>query len=239
VSKTKVKVMKAFIAGTSMLDAPLFDGWEEIVVQTPYGEVLPRIRSGYIFLQRHGAQRVPPHRINHLANIWALKSMKVQKIVAINSVGSLQPGIEPGSFVIPDDFFSPFQAPTFFDKEMRFTVPRMNEGLARRLHRVCLKLDMNVRLGGVYIQTAGPRLETRAEINFFSKIGEVIGMTLASEATLCMEQRLPYVPICSVDNYCNGIISKRLTVRQIAMNAKKSVEILERLVGALIRESGL
>ena len=230
--------MKAFIAGTSMLSAPTFDRWERIVVQTPYGEVLLRRTAGYVFLQRHGTQNVPPHNINHLANVWALKSIKVQKVVAMNSVGSLQPGINPGAFVIPDDFFSPCRVPTFFEEEMRFTVPHMDESLAKRLYRVCRRLNMDVTLGGVYIQTTGPRLETKAEINFFRKFGDIVGMTLASEATLCMEQRIPYVSICSVDNYCNGITRKPLTVTRITRNAKKSTQAFERLVSTLVQENG-
>ena len=189
-------------------------------------------------MQRHGIQNVPPHNINHLANVWALKSVKAQRIVAINSVGSLQPGIKPGAFVIPDDFFSPCRIPTFFDAEMQFTVPHMDEDLAKRLYGVCRRLDMNVTRGGVYIQAIGPRLETRAEVNFFKRFGDIVGMTLASEATLCMEQRIPYVSICSVDNYCNGITSKPLTVSQIARNAKRSVQAFERLVSTLVQENG-
>jgi 5'-methylthioadenosine phosphorylase len=230
--------VKAFIAGTSMLSASIFDTWEKVPVLTPYGEVLLQKTSGYVFLQRHGTQKVPPHKINHLANVWALKSIKAQAVVAMNSVGSLQPGIKPGSFLIPDDFFSPSRIPTFFEDEMTFTVPHMDQGLAKRLHRVCSRLGMAATLGGTYIQTIGPRLETRAEITFFKTCGEVVGMTLASEATLCMEQRIPYVSICSVDNYGNGITNKPLTVAQIAKNSKKSMQAFESLINVLVREQG-
>ena len=230
--------MKAFIAGTSLLSAPIFDRWVKIVVQTPYGEVLLRKTPGHVFLQRHGPQNVPPHNINHQANVWAMKSLKVQKVVAINSVGSLQTGIKPGSFVIPDDFFTLCGVPTFFEGEMRFTVPHMDKNLAKHLLRVCRRLDMDVTLGGIYIQTTGPRLETKAEINFFKRFGDIVGMTLASEATLCMEQRIPYVSICSVDNYGNGIAGKPLTVAQMTRNAKRSVRAFERLINTLVQENG-
>ena len=82
------------------------------------------------------------------------------------------------------------------------------------------------------------KAETRAEINFFKRFGDIVGMTLASEATLCMEQGIPYASICSVDNYCNGIGDKPLTVAQITGNAKKSMLAFERLVNALIQENG-
>jgi 5'-methylthioadenosine phosphorylase len=230
--------MKAFIAGTSMLSTPTFDSWKKTVIETPYGDVHLRKIAGYVFLQRHGTDKVPPHSINHLANVWALKSVKAREIVAINSAGSLQTRIKPGSFVIPHDFFSLCGAPTFFEKEMRFMVPRMDEDLAKRLYGACRRLDMNVTSGGIYIQTTGPRLETRAEINFFKKFGDIVGMTLASEATLCMEQGIPYASICSVDNYCNGVAKKPLTLAQMTGNAKKSVQAFERLINTLVRESG-
>ena len=221
-----------------MVGAPIFDKWEQVDVQTPYGDVLLRRTSGYVYLQRHGAQKLPPHNINHLANIWALKSLKVRAVVAINSVGSLQPEIKPGAFLIPDDFFSPCRVPTFFQEEMRFMVPRMAEALAKRLCKFCRRLKMDVTLGGVYVQTTGPRLETKAEINFFRRFGDVVGMTLASEATLCMEQRIPYVSICSVDNYANGIARKPLTIQEVVGRAKRSRQALEFLVKALIQENG-
>jgi purine nucleoside phosphorylase len=228
--------MRALIAGTSMLSSSLFDTWKEATLSTPYGKVLLRKTSGYLFLQRHGARKVPPHNINHLANVWALKSSGVTKVVAINSVGSLQSGLKPGTFAIPDDFFSPGRVPTFFEEEMKFTVPRMDERLAKELYRVSQSLGLKVSLGGIYIQTMGPRLETRAEIKFFRRYGDMVGMTLASEATLCMEQHIPYASICSIDNYCHGIMKKPLTVTEITRNANKSMQALERLVRTLVEQ---
>jgi purine nucleoside phosphorylase len=229
-------VMRALIAGTSLLGSSVFDTWKDATLSTPYGEVYLRKTSGYLFLQRHGIRKVPPHNINHLANVWALKSSGVTKVVAINSVGSLQPGLKPGTFAIPDDFFSPCRVPTFFEEEMKFTVPRMDEPLAKELYQISRSLGMKVSLGGIYIQTIGPRLETRAEIKFFRQYGDMVGMTLASEATLCMEQQIPYASICSIDNYCHGIMKKPLTVTEIVHNARKSMQALEQLVRTLVEE---
>jgi purine nucleoside phosphorylase len=227
--------MRALIAGTSLLASAFFSEWENLRVKTPYGAVLLKKTGGYLFMQRHATGRVPPHRINHAANIWALEKMGVERIVAINSVGSLKRTIRPGTFVIPDDFFSPWAVPTFFETEMRFVVPRMDDALAERLHRVCLKLGMKVTLGGTYVQTSGPRLETRAEIAFLKQVGDLVGMTLASEATLCLEKQIPYVSLCSVDNYCNGVVKKSLTMTEIAANASNSLTTLERLIKVLVK----
>jgi 5'-methylthioadenosine phosphorylase len=228
--------MRALIAGTSLLTSSLFSEWEDVRVKTPYGNVLLKKTAGYLFLQRHGTGKVPPHRINHHANIWAIESMGVQKVVAINSVGSLKRTIRPGTFLIPDDFFSPWAIPTFFEAEMRFLVPRMDDGLAERLYRVCLRVGMKVALGGTYVQARGPRLETRAEINFFKKAGDLVGMTLASEATLCLEKQILYASLCSVDNYCNGIVKKPLTISEIAANANKNLTALENLIKVLVED---
>jgi len=231
--------MKALIGGTSLLASSVFDGWEDLRVKTPYGPVLLKKTGGYLFVQRHGSDRVPPHRINHAANIWALEKMGAESIVAINSVGSLKQSIRPGTFVIPDDFFSPWTVPTFFETEMRFVVPQMDAELATRFRRVCLRLGMKVRLGGTYIQTSGPRLETRAEIAFLKQAGDLVGMTLASEATLCIEKEIPYASLCSVDNYCNGIAKKPLTIAQITANGRKSLSAIENLITVLVKDKQL
>jgi 5'-methylthioadenosine phosphorylase len=228
--------MRALIAGTSLLTSSVFSEWEDVRVKTPYGTVLLKKTEGYLFLQRHGTAKVPPHRINHHANIWAIESMGAQKVVAINSVGSLKRNIKPGMFLIPDDFFSPWSIPTFFETEMRFLVPRMDDGLAERLHRICLRLGMKVVLGGTYVQARGPRLETRAEVDFLKKVGDLVGMTLASEATLCLEKQMSYASICSVDNYCNGIVKKPLTISEIAKNATKNLTALEMLIKILVKD---
>jgi 5'-methylthioadenosine phosphorylase len=98
--------MIAIIAGTSLMNSHLFENWDDIPVETPFGKVILKRASQYLFLQRHGAKLVPPHRINHHANIWALKSLNVEGVIAVNSVGSLKMNIKPGTFVIPDDFVS-------------------------------------------------------------------------------------------------------------------------------------
>ena len=67
--------MIAIVAGTTLLRSMLFENWDETTVETPYGRASVRKASQYLFLQRHGKKAVPPHMINHRANIWALKSL--------------------------------------------------------------------------------------------------------------------------------------------------------------------
>ena len=227
--------MNCIIGGTSLLHSKIFSGWDEEVIKTPYGKISVRIDKKNIFLQRHGfLHHLPPHKINHRANIWALKNLNVQKMLSINSVGSLKIKLKPGTLIIPHDFISPWNIVTFFDNEMRFTVPEMNKILQKYIYKVCKEIKIPVYPGGVYIQTIGPRLETRAEINMLKKFGDVIGMTLASEATLCMEYNIPYASICSIDNYCNGVIKRPLTMNEIEKNIKININKIETIIQVIL-----
>jgi len=226
--------MKAIIGGTSLLNSTVLAGLKRQIVETPYGAVPLSIRDNWVFLQRHGNPPVPPHMINHRANISAMRSLGVTHIVSINSVGSLNTAIPPGSFLVPDDFVSIWQIPTFHDKDMRFMVPQMDLHLANSLYGICKKLIADVQLGGVYIQTLGPRLETKAEIRMLKAYGDIIGMTMASEATLCLECQIPYASLCSIDNYCNGIVETPLTMREIEENVADNIEKVLEVIEALV-----
>ncbi len=228
--------MKAIIAGTSLMHSHLFDNWDDVPVETPYGKVMLKKASQYLFLQRHGTRLVAPHKINHHANIWALRSLNTEGIIAVNSVGSLKLSIKPGTLLIPDDFVSPWNVTTFFDFEMRFTVPVMNMDYARRMFGICEKLGAETMLGGVYIQTTGPRFETRAEVNILKKFGDVVGMTMASEATLCMEYSIPYVSLSSVDNYCNGIMKTPLRIEEVEENISRNSRTIEAILQTILAE---
>ncbi len=222
--------MWAIIGGTSLLSSPFFDRWRETDCATAYGSVRVRTADGFIFLQRHGDPPVPPHSINHRANIEALHLSGVKRILSVNSVGSMKRDIAPGTLLIPDDFLSPWSSATFWDREVQYVVPRMDKALQGEVLSLCLEMDLPVRSGGVYVQTIGPRLETKAEIRMLQEFGDVVGMTMASEATLAMERGIPYASLCSVDNYANGISDVPLTMDEIytnvALNLKGIVRVL-------------
>lgn len=222
--------MNGIIGGTSLLNSSIFTGWEEKKIETPFGDTFIRTNGDNVFIQRHGNPPSPPHMINYKANIWALKTLVVQKVLSINSVGSLKGKIKPGMFVIPDDFICLWSVPTFYEKEMKFIVPEMHSGMREYLCKLCKELGINAHTGGVYIQTLGPRLETRAEIGLLKRFGDIVGMTMASEATLCMEYEMPYASLCSVDNYCHGIIKTPLTMEEISRNCQKNIKAVEALI---------
>ena len=226
----------AIIGGSGMLDAELFAGLRKSVVATGYGLAELAENGRICFLQRHGDPPVPPHRINHHANLMALKKAGVTMVVAVNSTGSLKNTIQPGSLVVPDDYFNPWAIKTFYDDRLEFTTP----GLSGRVRRALLEAGAGMGIGlidgGTYIQTTGPRFETRAEVRVLSGWGEIVGMTLASEATLARELNLEYASICLVDNYANGVCDRTVDIREVEKAQRENIRILARLLPRVIDE---
>ncbi len=228
--------MIAIIAGTSFLDSSLFSDLEKKVVNTDYGDALTYQGRGYVFIQRHGEKAdTPPHRINYHANIQAVKDLKASKIIAINSTGSLKKSIPPGSLLLPHDYFNLFNVPTFFDNEMKFTIPGLDLQLIALIEQIAKHHKIKVISKGVYFQVRGPILETPAEINFIKQIGDVVGMTMANEAILAKERDLSYASICMVDNFANGIVDTPLTLNQIERKRKQNLGMLENFLNLIIK----
>ena len=209
------------------------DSFTEKIVKTDYGEVKVSIldicSKKVAFLPRHASgHSIPPHKINFRANIDALKNIGVTKIVATNSVGSMNEEMPPGSFVIHDDFldFSQDRAKTFYeDKVVHIDV---TEPYCPNLRDVLAKSG-NVILGGTYVCTEGPRFETPAEIKMFKMLGgDLVGMTGVPEVTLAREREICYNSICIVSNFASGISEEELTIDEVfEMMAEKKDELLE------------
>ncbi|HOJ43908.1 MAG TPA: hypothetical protein PK800_07280, partial [Syntrophorhabdaceae bacterium] len=104
------------------------------------------------------------------------------------------------------------------------------KGVRDFIIKSCSALNLTFVEHGIYIQTRGPRFETKAEINFLKLIGDIVGMTMASEATLCMECDLPYGSLCCVDNYCHGLTEKPLTFEELEENWKKNAKHLKTFI---------
>ncbi|HEY7588493.1 MAG TPA: MTAP family purine nucleoside phosphorylase [Thermoplasmata archaeon] len=232
------------IGGSSLRRPTLLQDGEERALDTPYGKPsgtpLAGLHGGLraVFLPRHGPNHtIPPHRLNHRANLWALKELGATHILATASTGSLKKAIRPGTFVIPDDFVAFWHIPTFHDEDVHHATPGIDARLREVLRQAAKAAKATAKAKGVYVETSGPRLETRAEIAHFATLGDVVGMTMASEATLASELGIPYACLCSVDNYCNGIVDRPLTYKEIATTQKRNVgmvrEILQRALEAL------
>jgi 5'-methylthioadenosine phosphorylase len=221
--------MLGIIGGTSLLFSALPD-LEKRRISTPFGNA--EVHLGDIaFLMRH-QQGLPPHRINHRANLAALAIAGADRIIAFASSGSLNTTIVPGSLVIPTDFMSMTDIPSIHDHAIEHALPSLSEELLLRLHRTVPE----ARYGGTYVQTRGPRFETIAEIKVLSQSADLVGMTLASEATLACELALPFAAVCTVDNYANGIADGILTYAEILEISRAYRERTTAIMNAIIRD---
>lgn len=196
----------AFISGTSIVNSSLFAAWDVKTVPTPYGAVTYKSQGDFVLINRHGyGVPLPPHSINHRANIRALAELGFKDVVSLNSVGSLKPDLPPGTFVSCSDYVGLQQGPaTFFDDELKGGAPGITNNLIPLL---CAKLapEFTVHPGKVYVQMRGPRFETKAEIQIIRHWGDVVGMTAAHEADLCTEAGLRYNSVALIDNFANGL----------------------------------
>ena len=227
--------MIGIIAGS--ISCPIeLEGVERRKVESPYGEPSDLVSLGFlggreiVFLGRHGSDRIPPHRINHRANIFALKSLGVSQVIGINSVGSLKRAMPPGCVVIPHDFLCPWQILSFHEDRAVHITPALDEKVRAVLLRAAVETRVNFVDRGVYVQTIGPRLETKAEIAMLSYFGDLVGMTMAHEATLCQERALAYASICSVNNYAHGIIDTPLLEEEIRRRARENVTQIQKVL---------
>ena len=228
--------MKAIIAGFSFPELVIFSDFREKKIETERGKVMVFVKNDWVFLPRHGPDKtISPHRINQAANISSLKELGVSAIFSINSTGSLKLAITPQDFLVVDDYFC-LSPKTFYDERIVHIVPELDFRLRKIIIEVARKAELNPIDGGVYVQTRGPRLETKAEIRFLQTIGDVVGMTMADEATISQELGIPYASLCSVDNYCNGIIDKPLTLEEMKENSRQKIEKFNQFLIALLEE---
>jgi 5'-methylthioadenosine phosphorylase len=201
------------IGGTSLLEAAPVRQALRREVETPYGTVALLEGHGLWFLQRHGLDGyTPPHRINHAAHLLALQQVGVQRILAIGSVGSLRLDLPPGTLVLPDDFYAPQVNPSYFADQRGHRPPGFHRAWRATLLQAWQRSGMPLPYdGGIYWQTTGPRFETPAEIRMMAPHAHLVGMTVAAEAILAGELEIPYVALCMVDNYANGLQATELS----------------------------
>ena len=208
----------AIIGGTGIYSPETLQCFEEKVIQTPYGAALCNIGTmcgnQVIFITRHGVgHKTAPHKVNYRANIWALKSLGTEEIFATTAVGSLNPDMEPGHFVVCDQVldFTKSRINTFYDNPERgvahvdFTnpyCPRLRDKVINCLY----KTDIIFHKKGCYVCTEGPRFETAAEIKMFAMLGgDLVGMTNMPESLLAREAEMCYTNCSIVTNMAAGI----------------------------------
>ena len=223
--------MLGIIGGTSLLFSTL-PSLEKRTVSTPFGSA-EILKGNIVMLMRH-QHGLPPHRINHRAHLAALAIAGVDQVIAFGSSGSLKPKIAPGSLLIPTDYISLTDIPSIHDHKIEHVRPELSTDLG---HEVS-KIVPSARFGGVYVQTRGPRIETVAEVNALGWIADVVGMTVASEATLACELGMEFAALCTVDNYANGLGSEVLSYEHILSTSREHRTRTEDIITRIIREMG-
>ena len=244
-----VKAKIGVIGGSGVYDLPGLQNVREYKVYTPYGAPSDNIIVGELngktvaFLARHGrGHKIPPHRINYRANIWALKSLGVKWLIAVSAVGSLREDYKPGDFVLPDQFIDMTKGirnHTFFEGEVVAHVS-MADPFCEHLREVILEAsrqipEITVHPRGTYVCIEGPRFSTRAESRVWKEVfkADIVGMTLVPEVNLACEAQLCYATIAMVTDY-DVWAEKPVTAEEVVKTMKSNVEKVKKLLPKII-----
>jgi len=237
----------AIIGGSGVYNPEALAGFEKKVIDTPYGQALVNVGmlngNQVAFITRHGVgHSVPPHKINYRANIWALKSLGTEEILATTAVGSLNPEMTAGHFVVCSDLldFTKGRINTFFDGE------RLPVGHADFTHPYCEKVrekiiaclketDITFHTHGTYVCAEGPRFESAAEVRMYAFLGgDVVGMTNCPESALAREAEMHYSTVSIVTNMGAGISNTPLSHQEVIDEMAKSIKNMELLISNFI-----
>ncbi|MCX7911439.1 MAG: S-methyl-5'-thioadenosine phosphorylase [Dehalococcoidales bacterium] len=204
----------AVIGGTGLYEIDGIKDIQEVQVPTPFGMPSDAITLGRLdgvgvaFLARHGRHHtIPPSRVPYRANIYALKSLGVEFIIASNSCGSFREALEPGHLLVPDQIIDRTckRESTFFDgnvvAHVQFAEP-FCPLLSEIVYESARRAGATVHKGGTFIAMEGPAFSTRAESRLYKAWGaDVIGMTVLPEAKLAREAEICYASIACITDY--------------------------------------
>ena len=237
----------AIIGGSGLYNIEGLSNVESLKIKTPWGDPSDELTKALfkskevIFLPRHGRGHfISPTKINFRANIDALKQLGVTDIVSISAVGSLKENLEPGMFVIVDQFIDRTFArnKTFFDDDIVAHVSMAkptSEGLMNACEESIKSENIQYKRGATYLVMEGPQFSTLAESNLYRSWGaDVIGMTNMPEAKLAREAEIRYASISMITDFdCwhpdhDNVDVKQIieTLSQNSSNAKKVVKNL-------------
>lgn len=213
----------------------------EVPVSTPFGTAHMILTKGekIAFVSRHGpSHSVPPHKINHKANIFALKKLGARRVLALNACGAISK-YEIGDLVLLEDFIDLRAPQTYFDKldsinQHAWMAPAFSPELQGKIVSAAKKTRVALKRGGVVFVAAGPRFETPAEIKAFGKLGaNLVGMTTSPEAILSRELGLEYAAIAVVSNYAAGIKPQKHSGSEMSANTSAQSHKLAKIVAEL------
>jgi 5'-methylthioadenosine phosphorylase len=237
------------IGGSGLYEIEGLSNVKEVKVKTPFGDPSDAIilgtlgKTGVAFLPRHGrGHRISPTELPVRANIYALKSLGVEQIIAVNAVGSLREDICPRDLVIPDQIIDRTRSRvnTFFEGgivvHVTFADP-FCPVLSKLLYQIASHRDIKGKLRkvhpkGTYIAMEGPLFSTRAESNLYRSWGaSVVGMTVIPEAKLAREAEICYTSIACVTDYdCWHEVHESVTIDMVIQSLLKTIEVAKAVI---------
>ena len=243
----------AVIGGSGLYQMPELENVQEMRVSTPFGDPSDALLAGelsgvpVVFLPRHGRGHVhTPGEVPYRANIYALKSLGVQRIISVSACGSLREKLPPGHIVVPDQLFdfTKDRPRTFFGAGLVAHVSVADPfcpDLSLLLADAVEEAGGTVHRGGAFITIAGPRFSTKAESRAFRAWGmDIIGMTTSPEAFLAREAGMCYAVMAHITDYdvwheSEDPVTVEMVIRRLQANvvtAQRAIALLApRLAG--------
>lgn len=237
------------IGGSGLYEMEGMRKVRRVKVRTPFGDPSDSLVVGELegrtlaFLPRHGrGHRIPPHRINFRANLYALKKLGARWILSISAVGSMKEKIRPGDIVVVDQFYDHTRqrANTFFSDGIVGHIPFADPvcpRLAEIAWKAARRYARRVHRGGTYLCMEGPAFSTRAESRIYRTWGvDVIGMTNMPEAKLAREVELCYATLALATDYdCWRESEEDVSIEAILDLLRKNVETSKRIIREAVR----
>ena len=246
---TSQPILLGIIGGSGLYAMEGLEDVEEHTLDTPFGKPSAPIVVGTLegrrvaFLARHGiGHHISPSEINYRANIYALKSLGVERIVSISACGSLREDYAPGHIVIPNQLFdfTRNRPRSFFGEGLvaHVSVPEpFCPDLSGHVAAAVEATGATVHRGGTYITIEGPRFSTKAESNIFRSWGmSLIGMTTAPEAFLAREAEMCYAVMAHVTDYDVWHVNEApVTVDMVLETLRRNLRTAQEAIRNLVK----
>ncbi len=236
------------IGGSGLYEMEGLEQVKEVRPATPFGRPSDALVLGTVdgvkvaFLSRHGrGHRISPSEINYRANIYALKSVGVTRVISVSAVGSMKEAVRPGDVLLPDQFIdlTKRRVGTFFEQgvvaHVAFADP-ICRALSVALFKAAQEAGGTVHQGGVYLCIEGPQFSSRGESLLYRQWGvDVIGMTNLPEAKLAREAELCYATVALPTDYdCWHATEESVSVEAILATLQKNVAMAKRILRAAL-----
>lgn len=236
------------IGGSGLYEMEGLTEIEEVKVKTPFGEPSDLIVIGTLegrrvaFLPRHGrGHQIMPTELPSRANIYALKSLGVEHIIAVSACGSMKEAIHPLDMVIPDQIFDRTRGRinTFFGggvvAHISFDEP-FCPNLSALLYQAARETGAKAHKGGTFVVIEGPSFSTKAESRIYRGWGvEIIGMTVLPEAKLAREAEICYAVLANVTDYDVWHVSEKpVSVEMLIDNLLKNAEMAKKIIKKVV-----